>query len=477
MAVADPFDSPDSVQLKGKLTGLTRVSRKVKALAAIVIVAVLGYVMFAIFGANDDGSVPSSKEDAAEAAAQQAQKSPSPASPNFGNVGSGQAVVVAQAASAATAALGPTFPVGASGAGVPSVPAPASGVAAAPGGAGKVVLGARSSPTGAEGQYQSPEQQEAARRKRELDEKRKQAIESSLDAGSGDAATGGLGAAGGSGLGAASTSSNPLLAQLAQAAGAAAAAQGAGATGGSPLVPAIGGQQQDDQNKQGRKEQFLASAASLAKTRLNEVKMPATSPYEIKAGWIIPAALECALNSDLPGQTCARVIESVYDTATGKYLLIPQGSKLIGTYDSQIAYGQERILVVWTRLIFPDGSSISLDGMPGEDKAGNAGFDANVNNHYLKVLGSATFMALFSAGIELTQKQSTNVNGVQTNSQIISQSVGQQLGQTGAAYIQKGMNIQPTLTRAPGYKFNIVATRDIVFPSAYRPAPLTARGY
>ncbi|WP_080437396.1 TrbI/VirB10 family protein [Burkholderia ubonensis] len=479
MAVADPFDSPDSVQLKGKLTGLTRVSRKVKALAAIVIVAVLGYVMFAIFGANDDGSVPSSKDDAAEAAAQQAQKSPSPASPNFGNVGSGQAVVVAQAASAASVAgmLGPTFPVGASAAGVPSVPAPASGVTAGPGGPGKVVLGPRGGPAGTDGQFQTPEQQEAARRKRELDEKRKQAIESSLDAGSGDAATGGLGAAGGTGLGATSSSSNPLLAQLAQAAGAAAAAQGAGAAGGSPLVPAIGGQQQDDQNKQGRKEQFLASAASLAKTRLNEVKMPATSPYEIKAGWIIPAALECALNSDLPGQTCARVIENVYDTATGKYLLIPQGSKLIGTYDSQIAYGQERILVVWTRLIFPDGSSISLDGMPGEDKAGNAGFDANVNNHYLKVLGSATFMALFSAGIELTQKQSTNVNGVQTNSQIISQSVGQQLGQTGAAYIQKGMNIQPTLTRGPGYKFNIVATRDIVFPGAYRPEPLTARGY
>lgn len=473
MAVADPFDSPDTVQLKGKLTGLTRVSRKVKALAAIVIVAVLGYVMFAIFGANDDGSAPSSKDDAAEAAAQQAQKSPSPASPNFGNVGSGQAVVVAQAASAANAALGPTFPVGASGAGVPAVAAPASG----PDGAGKVVLGSRTSPAGAESQYQSPEQQEAARRKRELDEKRRQAIESSLDAGSGDAATGGLGAAGGNGLGNASASSNPLLSQLAQAAGAAAAAQGAGATGGSPLVPAIGGQQQDDQNKQGRKEQFLASAASLAKTRLNEVKLPATSPYEIKAGWIIPAALECALNSDLPGQTCARVIENVFDTATGKYLLIPQGSKLIGTYDSQIAYGQERILVVWTRLIFPDGSSISLDGMPGEDKAGNAGFDATVNNHYLKVLGSATFMALFSAGIELTQKQSNNVNGVQTNSQIISQSVGQQLGQTGSAYIQKGMNIQPTLTRAPGYKFNIVATRDIVFPAAYRPAPVTARGY
>src|SRR5260363_107931 len=138
---------------------------------------------------------------------------------------------------------------------------------------------------------------------------------------------------------------------------------------------------------------------------LTELKQPPLSPFELKAGWSIPAALECGLNSDFPGQTCARVTENVYDTATGRYLLIPQGTKVIGTYDSQIAYGQQRILVVWNRLIFPDASSLNLNGMPGEDKAGNAGFDAHVNNHYLKVFGSALLMAAFSAGIELTQKQ------------------------------------------------------------------------
>jgi type IV secretion system protein VirB10 len=233
----------------------------------------------------------------------------------------------------------------------------------------------------------------------------------------------------------------------------------------------IGGglaQQQDDQNKQGRKEQFLKSNEVSAKTYLKDGIQPAMSPYEIKAGWAIPAALQCGINSDLPGQTCARVTENVFDSATGRHLLIPQNSRLVGTYDSQIAYGQERILVVWNRLFFPDDTSISLEGMPGSDKAGNAGFDADVNNHYAKVFGSAAFMATFSAAVSLTQKQSTSVNGTLTNSQTITQSLGQQLGQTGTAYIQRGMNVQPTLTRKPGYRFNVMVTRDILFPSAYR---------
>src|SRR5260363_42810 len=220
---------------------------------------------------------------------------------------------------------------------------------------------------------------------------------------------------------------------------------------------------------QARCRKLSAYSDTAPKTYLKELKQPPLSPFELKAGWSIPAALECGLNSDLPGQTCARVTENVYDTATGRYLLIPQGTKVIGTYDSQIAYGQQRILVVWNRLIFPDASSLNLNGMPGEDKAGNAGLDAHVNNHYLKVFGSALLMAAFSAGIELKQKENATLNGMPTNAQMISQPVGQQLGQTGAAYIQRGMNVQPTLTRAPGYKFNIIVTRDMVFPGAYQP--------
>lgn len=464
MAMEDPFESPDSVQMKGSLSGLTRLSRKVKGLVVLVIILIVGFVIFAIAGAGDEASPEPQSASGGEKSEQKPASGSSPASPNFGNVGSGQAVVVAQQTAAANNGLGPAFAVGGAGnaQGVPALPGAASTATAGPGQQVPLPTGGPASP-----QYQTPAEQEAERKKRELEQKRQQAIESTLDAGGADG-----GATTPSGIptvGGDPTGQNPLLAQLAQAANAAAAAQGGGA---APIVPSIGGQQQDDQNRQVRKEQFLQASTAVSKTRLNEVKMPANSPYEIKAGWIIPAALECGLNSDLPGQTCARVTENVRDSATGRYLLIPQGSKLIGTYDSQIAFGQERILTVWTRLIFPDGSSISLEGMPGSDKAGSAGFDADVNNHYVKVLGSAAFMALFSAGIEMTQKQSVSTTGVQTNSQVIAQSVGQQLGQTGSAYIQKGMNIQPTLTREPGYKFNIVATRDIVFSSPYTHSPL-----
>lgn len=459
MAANNAFDSPDSVQLKGRVGGITRISKKVRALAALIVIGLLGYAMYMIFGANDDSSTPVTQ---AETDAKQVEQTATPATPDFRGVGAG---IIVPAAASAPAGGTPAFAVG--GAALAGAASGVSGRAGTPvvpilKGDG-VQLGAGST------EYKTPAELRAEQQKNALDDRRQQAIMSDLDAGGGTAGAEGL--AGAAAAAAGNPATNPMLAALAQAASAAAAAEGGGGAGG--IVPAIGGGvgQQDDQNKQVQKAQFLATAGSAAKTILPEVKLPPNSPYEIKAGWAIPAALECGLNSDLPGQTCARVTENVYDTATGRFLLVPQGSKLIGTYDSQVAYGQERILVVWNRLIFPDGSSISLDGMPGEDKGGYAGFDADVNNHYVKVLGSAVMMALFTAGIELSQKQSTNVNGVQTNSEVISQSVGQQLGQTGAAYIQKGMNIQPTLTRDPGYKFNVIATRDIIFPSAYRSHP------
>lgn len=228
--------------------------------------------------------------------------------------------------------------------------------------------------------------------------------------------------------------------------------------------------QDTDPNQQEHKEQFLRSKSVLPKIYLSAKKQHPVSPFEIKAGWVIPAALECGLNSDLPGQTCARVTENVYDTATGRLVLIPQGTKVIGAYDSRIAYGQQRILVVWNRLIFPDASSIRLNGMPGVDKAGHAGFDADVNRHTLRIFGNALLMAVFSAGIERTQRHGAATGrALDDEFQTISQSLGQQLGRTGEAMIRRGIRVQPTLTRPPGYTFNIIATRDIVFPDAYRP--------
>jgi type IV secretion system protein TrbI len=133
------------------------------------------------------------------------------------------------------------------------------------------------------------------------------------------------------------------------------------------------------------------------------LRLPA-SRYEVKAGTIIPGVLLTGVNSDLPGQLIAQVRENVFDTESGQYLLIPQGARLVGLYDHQVAYGQERVLVTWKRVIFPNGSSLSLkDGMPGTDPAGAAGFNDQVNHHLVRVFGNALLLSIFSAGVQLSQ--------------------------------------------------------------------------
>ncbi|KAA0178830.1 hypothetical protein FX016_23140 [Cupriavidus gilardii] len=467
--MASAFDSPDVVELKGRLTGVTRLSRKVRILVLFAVFALVAFVLFSITSMDSEPSTTADPAAAGNDAAAADKRPVEPAKPNFAGIGDGQASLAVSELDVPSGnpALQPTFPVGAASAPASSAGASSTiskgnaGVPALPGGDAANAL------PDSHQQYQSPEQAAAARAQAERDEVLKRSREANLEMeGGGDLAR--LPASGQVGVPGAGGTANPLaaLAAAAQAAQAANAGQG-GMSGGMPIVPAIG--QQDDQNKQLRKEQFLRSGEAAQKTYLNERVQVAASPFEIKAGWAIPSALECGVNSDLPGQTCARVIQNVYDTATGRHLLIPQGTKLIGSYDSQIAYGQKRILAVWNRLIFPDGSSISLNGMPGTDRGGYAGFDADVDNHYGRIFGGALLMATFSAGISMTQKQTTNPNGSLTNSQVVTQEVGRQLGQTGAAFIQRGMNIQPTLSRDPGYKFNVITTRDIVFPGAYKP--------
>jgi type IV secretion system protein VirB10 len=223
--------------------------------------------------------------------------------------------------------------------------------------------------------------------------------------------------------------------------------------------------QADDPNKQIRKEQFVRQAEMQPdQGYLNQVKREALSRCEIKAGWVIPAALGCGANSDLPGQVCARVRENVYDHRTGRHVLVPQGTAIVGTYDAHVAIGQQRMLVVWNRLLFADGSSLMLQGMPGGDQSGMAGFDADVDNHYGKVALMTGMMSLFSAGFQISQsKNQNNVNTAPSVGQTIANSVGQGIGQLGTAEAQKQLNVQPTLTRNPGYRFNVMVTKDIVF--------------
>ncbi|EBS6671142.1 conjugal transfer protein TrbI, partial [Salmonella enterica subsp. enterica serovar Mbandaka] len=166
------------------------------------------------------------------------------------------------------------------------------------------------------------------------------------------------------------------------------------------------------------------------------------------------------INSDLPGQIIGQVREAVYDSATSTQCLIPPGSRLVGTYDSGVTLGQQRALAVWRRIIYPDGSSISIDNMPGADVGGYAGFNDLVNNHYARIFGSGLLLSVFSAGIQLSQPQASNGENY-SSSQIIAGSLGQQMGQIGMQMAQRNMNIQPTLEIRPGYEFNIMVTKDI----------------
>ena len=194
------------------------------------------------------------------------------------------------------------------------------------------------------------------------------------------------------------------------------------------------------------------------------------SPYELQAGSVIPAVLITGVNSDLAGQMIAQVTENIYDSISGNNLLVPQGTKVIGVYDSKIAYGQERVLVAWKRLIFPNGQSLDLNGMEGADLSGYAGFQDTVDNHYSKIFGSVILMSMLSSGAQLSQSNdnqnnqnnSNNVNSNQSVNQIVAQSLGTNIANTGNSILQKDLNIQPTLKIRAGYQFNIMVTKDMV---------------
>ena len=215
-----------------------------------------------------------------------------------------------------------------------------------------------------------------------------------------------------------------------------------------------------------------ASAAAQSTERpdvLSATVRGSVSPYEVKAGTIIPGVLLTGVNSDLPGQLIAQVREPVFDTETGQHLLIPQGARLVGLYGHQTVYGQERVLITWKRVIFPNGSSLSLkDGMPGTDALGAAGFRDEVNQHLVRVFGSALLLSVISAGIQLSQipEFGQGFSGP-TAGNVLGAAVGQQLGQTSSELIRRGMNVSPTIEIRPGYAFNVMVIQDIVFPGPY----------
>jgi type IV secretion system protein VirB10 len=225
------------------------------------------------------------------------------------------------------------------------------------------------------------------------------------------------------------------------------------------------------QNMHNRKEAFLSAAASRqTDDYLRSVRAAPLSRYEIKAGWEIPAVLEQSLNSDLPGELKALVSSNVYDTATGLHLLIPQGSRMIGQYDSHVSYGQDGVQVAWSQIVFPDASAIDLNGMVGLDSHGNAGIRDKVDRHYRRLMGFSVLTSMFTAAFALSQQRNQSILVNPSPGQITAGAVGQELSQTGSQITRRNLNVQPTIKVPAGYKFTVRVNRDILFESPYEPS-------
>lgn len=222
---------------------------------------------------------------------------------------------------------------------------------------------------------------------------------------------------------------------------------------------------QDDaavQNGQDRKAAFLSGPTDAKIYGTGKLQTP-VSPYQVMAGTIIPAAMVTGLNSDLPGQAIATVTEPVYDTVSGKTLLIPQGSRLLGTYDAQVSYGQSRVLLVWTRLVMPDGSSIVLDRLSATDTRGFAGLEDETDNHWGKLLAGAALSTLLGVGAELGSGNRGSIDGNQQTIVVATgRSAEESLNQVGQQLTRRNLNVQPTLTVRPGFPVRVLVNKDLV---------------
>lgn len=213
------------------------------------------------------------------------------------------------------------------------------------------------------------------------------------------------------------------------------------------------------QNGQDRKLAFVNASIDRRTTSPDRVTKPA-SPYVVQAGTVIPGALITGIRSDLPGQITAQVTENVYDTPSGRLLLVPQGARLIGTYDSQIAFGQSRVLLVWTRLIMPNGRSIVLERQPSADSGGYAGLEDDVDNHWAALFKAALLSTLLSVGSEAGAGSDTGNNG--DIIQALRRGSSDSFNRTGQKIVERSLNIQPTLTIRPGFPVRVIVNRDLV---------------
>lgn len=224
--------------------------------------------------------------------------------------------------------------------------------------------------------------------------------------------------------------------------------------GGDPTVAA-----------QERNREFLKEAGESG--YLPEMVKKRIGGHELAAGSIIPAVMLTGINSDLPGVITAQVRQTVYDTFDESTRIVPQGSRLVGRYSSQVASGQERVLVAWDELIFPNGNRINLRGMSGVDGVGQAGFHDKVDNHFFRTWGSAFMVSLLGVGAQLSQPQNAPYSAAPTAASQSAAAAANSLNEAGTKVLEKNMNISPTLQIRPGYVFNIIVNKSVLLP-AYR---------
>ena len=236
---------------------------------------------------------------------------------------------------------------------------------------------------------------------------------------------------------------NPFLQQMA----AAAQAAGGGNGGGASTDP------------QDQKAAFFEKNRSSAWYVKGSVTA-AVSDYEVKAGAIIPGVMLTGIKSDLPGQVVGQVRENVYDSQTGQYLLIPQGTKIIGIYDSKIQYGQDRVLLVWTRLIFPNGESLDIENMGATDGAGYSGLHDKTNNHTGRLITGILLGSVATAGATIAAGNSNTTN--QTYGQAAVQGAATNVANAVADITRKNLAVQPTIEIRPGWKFNVFVNKDLI---------------
>jgi type IV secretion system protein VirB10 len=227
-----------------------------------------------------------------------------------------------------------------------------------------------------------------------------------------------------------------------------------------------------DPGQQNEKNSFIGTNASSQAATSDYTGTPLetpASPYEVQAGAVIPAALLTVINSDLPGDVTAQVTENVYDSATGNYLLIPQGSRLYGKYDSLVSYAQNRVLVVWNRLIFPNGNSIDLGGMIGTDETGQSGIQDQVNRHILGLTAALATATLVSFGpalaLDVGQSGGSGSTNIYTDP---AQTLGQSTNNIGQEFVSKELNRPNTITIRAGWPLRVMVNKDMIL-EPYKP--------